>query len=342
LNLRLTVIVGAALLVATAAGADDMAPPRIILSPINWAEAAASLSGHGIDTPQVEFARINAQTEKRFPGIADSSVPVLLPVEIDVLRKDVASGAADAATSDKYFGPFHPSKLFLPGPAGYTATFFADRGTFNFTFQKPVEIEVTGGAFVYDLDGPNHQELFPAKELEDQFPGIQRILREAHVRYTFERFGVPYVVAIQCYDQPRSSRHLSCKEADPVALKFLRMLRTVGGTPKDVARPHIDLTRPTSTSDFTFYPPGDLIPRVAAGIHAAQDAEHVVLRRREVERLEHLAHRAVQHVGRAEDAEQRLFFGAGERLSLADLVLKLARHHEEQYSLQRLLSSQIS
>lgn len=276
--LRLAVIVGAALLVATAAAADDMEAPRTTLSPVNWAEAVASLSDHGGDTPQAEFSRINAQTEKRFPGIAASSVPVLLPVDIDVLRKDVASGAADAATSDKYFGPFHPSKLFLPGPAGYTATFFADRGSFNFTFQKPVEIEITGGAFVYDLDGPSHQEVFPAKELEDQFPGIQRILREAHVRYTFERFGVPYVVAIQCYDQPRSSRHLSCKEADPVAVKFLRMLRTAGGTPVDVAPPHVDLTRPSATSDFTFYPPGDLIPQTGWHKMPGRGDHHVYAR----------------------------------------------------------------
>jgi hypothetical protein len=258
--LRLAVFAGAALLFAGAASADEMEAPRVILSQVNWAEAATSLSDHGIETPAAEFARLNTQTEKRLPGIAKSSVPVLLPIDIDALRKDVASGAADAATSDKYFAPFHPSKLFLPGPAGYTATFFADHDAFDFKFPKPVEIEITGGAFVYDLDGPNHQEVFPAKELEDQFPGIKRILREAHVRYAFERFGVPYVVAIQCYDQPRSSRYLSCKDADPAAVKFLRMLHTAGGTQQDIAMPHIDLTRPTAKSDFTYYSPGDLIP----------------------------------------------------------------------------------
>jgi murein DD-endopeptidase MepM/ murein hydrolase activator NlpD len=253
--------VGVVLLFAGAAAAGEMEAPRVVLSEVNWAEAAASLSDHGIDPPATEFARINALTEKRFPGIANSSVPVLLPIDIDAYRKDVADGVAGAATADKYFGPFHPSKLFLPGPAGYTATFFADRGTFNFTFSKPVEVEITGGAFVYDLDGPAHQEVFPPpKELADRFPGMQRILREAHVRYAFSRFGVPYVVAIQCYDQPRSSRYLSCKEADPVAVKFLLMLNTAGGTPMDIAQPHIDLTRPAAKSDFTYYPPGDLIP----------------------------------------------------------------------------------
>jgi hypothetical protein len=257
--LRLAVFVSAAMLVATAAAADEMEAPRVVLSQVNWTEAALSLPKDIKGPPEQEFAQINAQTGKRLPGIAKSSVPVLLPLDIDALRKDAANGTADAASSDKYFAPFHPSKLFLPGPAGYTATFFADRSAFDFTFRKPVEIEITGGAFVYDLDGPNHQEVFPAKDLQDQFPGIQRILREAHVRYTFERFGVAYVVAIQCYDQPRSSRYLSCKEADPVAVKFLRMLRTAGGTPMDIAAPHIDLTRPTAKSDFTYYSPGDLI-----------------------------------------------------------------------------------
>ncbi len=259
--MRLAVIAAAALLFASAAAADEMEAPRVTLSQVNWAEAAASLTDHTIDPPAAEFARINVQTEKRFPGIAASSVPVLLPIDIESYRKDVADGAADAATSDKYFGPFHPSKLFLPGPAGYTATFFADHGKFDFTFSKPVEIEITGGAFVYDLDGPDHQEVFPPpKELSDQFPGMQRILREAHVRYAFKRFGVPYVVAIQCYDQPKSSRYLSCKEADPVAVKFLLMLNTAGGTPMGIAQPHIDLIRPTAKSDFTYYSPGDLIP----------------------------------------------------------------------------------
>jgi len=238
-----------------------MQAPRVTVSQVNWAEAATTLPDHGIDPPAAEFARINALTGKRFPGIAASSVPVLLPIDLDAYRKDAADGAAELATSDKYFGPFHPSKLFLPGPAGYTATFFADR-SFDFTFAKPVEIEITGGAFVYDLDGPDHQEVFPPpKELQAQFPGMQRILREAHVRYAFERFGVPYVVAIQCYDQPRSSRYLSCKEADPVAVKFLQMLKTAGGTPMDIAQPHIDLTRPSAKSDFTYYGPGDLIPQ---------------------------------------------------------------------------------
>ena len=137
-------------------------------------------------------------------------MPVLLPIDIDAFRADAAAGKPEALTSDKYFGHFRPSKIFLPGPAGYFATFFIDTDAFTFSYtKKPTEITITGGAFVYDLDGPNHQEVFPAKDLQDSFPGIRRILREAHLRYAFERFGVPYVVSIQCYDRPPSTRYRS-------------------------------------------------------------------------------------------------------------------------------------
>jgi hypothetical protein len=258
--LRLPVLVGAALLVGSAAAAGEIEAPRFTITQVNWAEAAVSLSDHGIDPPAVEFARLNAQTGKRFAGIARSPVPVLLPIDIDAFRADVAAGKPGAMTSDTYFGGFHPTKIFLPGPAGYFATFTFSPGDFSFSYTKKVtEITVTGGAFVYDLDGPDHQEVFPVKELDNSFPGIRRILREAHVRYAFERFGVPYVVSIQCYDRPPSARYRSCKEADPVALKFLALLHTAGGTPLPIAQPHIDLSRPQAKSDFSYFSPGYLI-----------------------------------------------------------------------------------
>ena len=264
--MRLPVLIGAAL-IATGAGATEIEAPRITLTQVNWAEAAAGLSDHGIDPPAAEFARINAQTGKRFPGIAKSSVPVLLPIDIARFRADEAAGKPDAAASDAYFGPFHPSKFFLPGPAGYSATFFLNNGDggLDYTYRKTVEVEITGAAFTYELEGKEHQEVFPARELEASFPGIKRILHEAHVRYVFERFGVPYVVSIQCYDRPRAHRYLSCKEADPIAVRFLRLLNLAGGSPLPVKEPRLDMTQPKEKSpDFTYYSPGDLIPETGA------------------------------------------------------------------------------
>lgn len=260
--MRFPVIVSAALLIASSAAAEIQAP-RVTVTQVDWTAAAASLAGYGSGEPAAEFARINALTEKRFPGMAKSSVPVLLPIDIDAFRADATTGKPEVQSADKYFGPFHPTKYFLPGPAGYTGTFILNQGDGGFKFQykkKPVEIEITGAGFTYDLDGPDHAEVFPAKNLQDAFPGIRRILHEAHVRYVFERFGVPYVVSIQCYDRRPSSKYPSCREVDPVAVKFLQMLRTAGGTPHIIQPPKLDLTQPTATSDFTYYGPGDLIP----------------------------------------------------------------------------------
>ncbi|MGH6789514.1 MAG: M23 family peptidase [Pseudolabrys sp.] len=260
--MRFPVVVSAVLCLATAAAADEIQAPRVTLSQVDWEAAAATIADRGTDTPAAAFARLNKQTEKRFSGVGKSSVPVLLPVDIDAFRKDDANGSADAATSEKYFGAFQPTKFFLPGPAGYDATFYVKPGaglSFHYT-KKPIEVEITGAAFVYDLDGPNHQEEFTPKGLEDLFPGIRRILREAHVRYVFERFGVPYVLSIQCYDQRVSAKYLSCREADPIAERFLRALHTAGGTPAPIKQPHFDVSRPQAKSDFTYYGPGDLIP----------------------------------------------------------------------------------
>ena len=262
--MRFPVLVSATLLIASTAAATEIEAPHFTLTKVNWAEAALSLPKDITGPAEEEFAKINAQTQKRFPGIANSSVPVLLPVDIDAFRADVAAGKPEAATSDKYFGGFHPTKYFLPGPAGYSGTFTLDLGGGPFSVhykKKPIEIEITGAGFTYDLDDPDHQEVFPPKDkdLEAAFPGIKRILREAHVRYVFERFGVPYVVSIQCYDQRISSKYLSCREADPIAVAFLRKLHTAGGTPQKIAAPHIDLTQPPAKSDFAYYGPGDLI-----------------------------------------------------------------------------------
>ena len=255
--MKRAVLVSLALLVSGPVAADEMESPIITLSDVNWDAAAATLPDHDSESPAEAFARLNAITAKRFAGIAKSTVPVLLPFDVDAFRRDEAEGKPDAASSDKYFGQFHPTKFFLPGPAGYDATFVASG--FKTRFEKPIVVEISGAAFVYALDGPDYQEVFPPRELEDLFPGMRRILREAHVRYVFERFGVPYVVSIQCYDQPPAHRYLSCREADPVAVSFLRQLRMAGGAPAKIPEPKSDLSRPTPKSDFTYYGPGDLI-----------------------------------------------------------------------------------
>jgi len=278
--LKRAVFVILAFLVGAPAAARELEKPSIKLSDVNWEAAAATLPDRGTQTPADAFAHLNALTEKRFTGIGKSTVPVLLPFDIEAFRKDETGGNAEAAASDKYFGDFHPTKFFLPGPAGYDATFVA--GGVNTRFSKPVVVEISGAAFIYDLDPPNHVEKEePApKGLDEQFPGIRRILSEAHMRYVFERFGVPYVLSIQCYDMRPSSKHLSCREADPVAERFLRQLHTAGGTPAKIETPKFDLSRPDAKSDFTYYGPGNLIENSGWKKMPGRDDYHVYARMR--------------------------------------------------------------
>jgi hypothetical protein len=259
-----SVAVLAALLFVSAAAAQDIQSPRFSLSKVDWEAAAKSVPGAGGDSALV-FAPLNKTLNPRFAGIEKSTVPVLLPIDLAAYRKDIDDGKPEAATSDKYFGDFLSSKFFLAGPAGYDATFWINprEAGLKFNFPKPVEVEIGGAAYVYDLPDPNHQEVFPSpKELAEKFPGMQRLLRENHVRYAFERFGVPYVVSIQCYDRRPSSKFLACREADQVALRFLNRLVTAGGTPgQSVPEPKVDIAQPSAASnDFTYYGPGDLIP----------------------------------------------------------------------------------
>ncbi len=261
--MRRAVLVSLALLIAGPTAAGELESPVVKLTDVNWELAAAGITDRGNQRPAEAFAHLNAIAEKRFTDIAKSSVPVLLPFDIEAYRKDAADGKPEAATSEKYFGGFHPTKFFLPGPAGYDATFTLSNNEdgLKIRFDKPILFEISGAAFIYELDPPDHveKEEPPSKDLAAQFPGIRRVLSEAHVRYVFERFGVPYVLSIQCYDMRPSSKHLSCREADPLALRFLNLLHTAGGSPAKIQQPNFDLSRPDGKSDFTYYGPGDLI-----------------------------------------------------------------------------------
>jgi murein DD-endopeptidase MepM/ murein hydrolase activator NlpD len=78
---------------------------------------------------------------------------------------------------------------------------------------------------------------------------------------------VPYVVSIQCLDSAPRPRRLACREAYPIAERFLKALRVAGGKP---SRPRKDIAsitgeRPVATAaDFTYRTSGDIIARTGA------------------------------------------------------------------------------
>src|SRR5438874_6662244 len=212
------------------------------------------------------LVQLNAINASVFAGIGRSPVPVLLPFDTAGYLEGQSDGTA--LPLSRYQADFRPADLFHAGPAGYDAVFSllsgAGAGLPSRTFARPVEVQITGSILVYDLADPRGGKGEPVKALAAQFPDMRRFIREGYVRYAFTRFGVPYVVSIQCLDSAPRARRLACREAYPIAERFLKGLRIAGGQP---SRPRRDISsdlaeRPAAAApDFTYRPTGDILAR---------------------------------------------------------------------------------
>ena len=263
---------------APPAAMPEMKSPRVSSVDVDWAAVHTALSDlspllaedHPDGTKAGTLARLNEATQSAFPNIAASPIPVLLPFDTAAFLKDKSANKGAAPDRSKYFGGFTASNVFFfPGPAGYDASILLqpqDSGSLQ--FGKAVDAQISASSVIYELDAPSMPEGSPIPELEAQFPGIRRLTIENHLRYTFVRFGVPYVVTLMC-TEGRHDRRLSCRDADKVGIQFIKSLNIVGGAPQHepakIAPQTID--RPEKTSpDFTYYAPGDLLP--GTGMHS--------------------------------------------------------------------------
>ncbi|HET7885461.1 MAG TPA: M23 family peptidase [Bradyrhizobium sp.] len=209
------------------------------------------------------FVQINAATSPIFTGISRSTVPVLLPFDTAAYLEARWTGTLEGLPLSHFQADFRPVDLFDAGPAGYDAVFSLEPGVGPpRIFAKPVEVQITGSLLIYDLNDPLGGKGESVKSLAAQYPDLRRFIREGYVRYAFTRFGIPYVVSIQCLDSAPRPRRLACREAYPVAERFLKALHVAGGLP---SRPRQDIApdpieRPLDLSaDFTYRAPGDLI-----------------------------------------------------------------------------------
>jgi hypothetical protein len=212
------------------------------------------------------LVQLNAINASLFTGIGRSPVPVLLPFDTAGYLEGQADGTQLPLA--RYQADFSPADLFHAGPSGYDAVFSlpsgAGGGLPSRTFARPVEVQITGSILIYDLADPLGGKGEPVKALAAQFPDMRRFIREGYVRYAFTRFGVPYVVSIQCLDSTPRARRLACREAYPIAERFLKALRIAGGQPAQLRH---DISsevaeRPTAVSpNFTYHPGGDIIAR---------------------------------------------------------------------------------
>jgi len=216
--------------------------------------------------PSLAWRQLNAITSDIFAGINRSPVPVLLPFDTAKFVTERAAGAPSNSSLTNYQAGFQPASMFDAGPAGYDAVFTLQpgdgEGLPRRVYAKPVQIQITGSLLLYDIDDPRGGRGTPVKSLTAQYPDLRRVIREGFVRYTFTRFGVPYVVFIHCFDSAPRKKRLACREASAVAEHFLQALRVTGGMPV-ASRPSIvaeRAERPVAASpDFTYRRSGEII-----------------------------------------------------------------------------------
>ncbi|WP_172185171.1 M23 family metallopeptidase [Bradyrhizobium aeschynomenes] len=276
-------------LAATSAGraADSFATPAISLQRADWRAALDQLRSELTTAPDVAadvalsarrrdvssddprrrpaLVQLNGVTSTVFTGIGRSPVPVLLPLDTSAYLSARRRGAVDPQTLPRYQADFQ-ADLFDAGPSGYDAVFSlapeVTAGLPSRIFAKPVEVQITGSLITYDIADPAGGKGEGVKALSAQYPDLRRFIREGYVRYAFTRFGVPYVVSIQCLDSAPRPKRLACREAYPIAERFLRALRVAGGQPSRNA-PEITpiaAERPSaSDADFTYRPVGDIV-----------------------------------------------------------------------------------
>ncbi|MBI3700599.1 MAG: M23 family peptidase [Afipia sp.] len=264
--------------------ADEFKTPAISYFAPDWSAALTQLKGEiasqpaaadkfGFDSDRnadadrtTAISQINAITSKVFPGVEQSPVPVLLPFDSGMYEAERNGGVPDSISVSHYQAGFRPVSMFNAGPSGYDALFALDPGAGDNmpsrVYAKPVEVQITGSMLVYDIDDTRAAKGETVKSLAEDFPDLRRTIREGYVRYAFTRFGVPYVVYIQCLDSSARARRLSCREASPVAERFIKSLRFAGGTPiktpDNIAARSSD--RPSTFSpDFTYHRPGNII-----------------------------------------------------------------------------------
>jgi len=126
--LKRAVLVGLVLFIAGAAAAEEMKEPHVSVARADWDAAAAVLAEHPGSAADA-FSNLNKTAEIGFPGIANSSVPVLLPFDVEGFAKDKA--ANPDLTPDKLMekadrfmrSGFRATKFFVTGPAGYDSAF---------------------------------------------------------------------------------------------------------------------------------------------------------------------------------------------------------------------------
>src|SRR5262249_33573127 len=96
-GLKRALLVGIALFIASAAPAEEMKSPHLSRARGAGAPPAEGLAERLRGGPAETFAKLNMAPEVAFPGTTNSSVPVLLPFDIDGFAKEITANPGQPA-----------------------------------------------------------------------------------------------------------------------------------------------------------------------------------------------------------------------------------------------------
>ena len=197
--MKRAVLVCLALLVGGPAAAGEMESPAITLSDVNWDAAAASLSDHGSEPPAEAFAAPQCRHRKALSRHRQEHASRCCCRSTSrPFARMLADGKPEAASVGQIFRRISSDQILPAGTGRLRRDLHAqqqgrrsrnpfrqaDRGR---DLRRRLRLRPRSAPITSKKKNP------PPKDLAAQFPGIRRILSEAHVRYVFERFGVPYV-----------------------------------------------------------------------------------------------------------------------------------------------------
>ena len=212
-------------------------------------------------------ATVNGLIGERFTSVTTSPTPVLLPFDVPRYLADRLSGNGAGPTAS-YLNGFSATKYFQPGPSGYDAMFGISAAEASkipgVTTTQNVTVTMAGSSLFYVLTDPTP----PPDEVDPRFPELSskvlRVIHERALRFTFHRYGAPYLVSIDCQPPGQNLKLLPCEMADKIAVRFLKSLRLAGGAPpktKTAFAAPDTIDRPKCPDpDFAYHSPGELTP----------------------------------------------------------------------------------
>jgi hypothetical protein len=291
---RRCLVFAAAVTLPWAAAAQTMRLPTVEAVAIDWPSTLADFEPHRplIDTARAQGqlgladrariallklrfqalrdadlqAAVNHLVGERFANAVLSPTPVLLPFDVARYLRDRLSANGAGPTAD-YLNGFTALKYFKPGPAGYDASFNMPAAEVakipGVTARGDVAVTMSGSSLFYVLSDPSPPTGVIDGRFPDLSPNVRRVIHDRALRFTFDRYGAPYLVSIDCRPQDASGDLISCAEADKVGERFLKSLRLAGGAPSRLtlgttAPNTIDRPRCADRA-FTYHAPGDLM-----------------------------------------------------------------------------------